>query len=211
MACTMARARFATDLFFAAAGELSSVSRAIRPSASTRSLERRDAGVLVLGLERDVQQLRRVRDPRDRVERGLRVGGVPRELPSAFDVVHAAERRGANGVVRRGLRDGRELLRIVEPVERQRGVRVGVGRRDRDVDQPIGELAPQIRVVLGSREPGEIVDVVDARRRRRAARARRRPLAPAPRSRPVLVVVRDLGDRRGADRRVGVLPSWVGA
>ena len=85
IACTIARARFATALFFARVGQRLRACRARRPSAARprRPLERGNAGVLVIGLERDVEELRRIGDARHRVERGLRIGGMPRDAARA--------------------------------------------------------------------------------------------------------------------------------
>ncbi len=69
-------------------------------------LERGNPGVLVVGLERDVDELGRVGDARDGIERRLRIRGSSSDAAERLRVVHASERRRPHGVVRRRLRDG---------------------------------------------------------------------------------------------------------
>ena len=80
--CTMARARLATDLFFARPATPSSSARrsASDAVASAARSSAADAGVLVVGLGRDVQELRLVRSraPPPRARSGRRRRGAPR-------------------------------------------------------------------------------------------------------------------------------------
>ena len=120
----------------------------------------------MLGLERDVQQFGRIRHARDSLERGLRVYRVPGDVAKRLRVVHAPQRSRANCIVRRSLRHRGKLPGIVEPVDRQRGVSIGVGRGDRDADEPVRDSPPQIRILLASREPGQesrVFHAVDGR------------------------------------------------
>ena len=181
----------------------------IRSGVIHRSIERGDAGVLVLRFQRDIQQFGRIRKARDRVERGLRVKGMPGNAAERLRLVHAAERRGANRVVRRGFRNRGELPRIVESVERQRGSGIGRGRRDGDFDEAIRDGAMKIGVLFGARQTGEyrrIADAIDGGGADANVGVRRGQFLDCA---SVFLVVRDLGDRGGADRRIRVLPAGL--
>jgi len=168
----------------------------------------RDPGVLVVRLQRDIQQLRRVGEARDGVERRLRIRRVPGYAAKRLAVVHPPERRRANRVVRRRSRDGRVLLLIVQSVERPGGVRLRTLHRDDH--KPLAELAAQVRVRFRPRETHERFDVADA-------------LAGGSAHADVLVARRELEqdfvargfvwdfrDGRRANRRIRVLPPGLG-
>ena len=141
--------------------------------------------------------------------RRLRIGGMARDAAERLDVVHAAERRRPDGVVRRRLRDGRQLFGILEPVDRERGVGVGPRGGGRDRDEPLRDLAAEVVVPLGSRQVREQRDVRDANNglppHAHVLVAARQLLD----HRLMFGVVRNLGHRRRADRRVRVLPSGL--
>ena len=127
----IARARLLTDLFFARVAMPSRVSRSARRFGRHfgDALERRDPRFLVIRLERDVEQLARIGDARHGLERGLPVGRLARDAPQELDVVNAAQGGGPHRVERRHLRDGRELFRILSPLERERRSAVTIPRR----------------------------------------------------------------------------------
>jgi hypothetical protein len=163
----------------------------------------------VVGLHDDGEELGGVRDARHRVDGGLRIGRMPRDAAERLDVVDAAERRRPDRVVRRRLRDGRQVLRILEPVERERGVGVRSRRSDRDRDEAFGELAAQLLIPLRSRRVRDHCDIRDVRKglppHAHVLVGARELLDHT----LMLGIIRNLGNRRRADRRVRVLPSGL--
>ena len=126
-------------------------------SGFDRSLERGDAGIFVIRLQRDGDQLGGIGEPRDGIGRGLRIGRVPRHAAQQLRVVNTSKRGRAHGVVRGGLGDRGEVFLVVEPLERER--RAGVGRRPRgrDTDELFDVVPPQLLVALPARELHQVL------------------------------------------------------
>ena len=115
-----------------------------------RPLERAHAGILVIGLRRDREELRRVRDPGGRRRGDARILRVPRDAAKQLAVLDLRERGRPHGFVGRRLRDRAELFLIADAVERRDRIRVRVGRGVRDRHELVAQLAPQRLVALRS-------------------------------------------------------------
>ena len=151
IACNSARARFATGLLRAFAARSSSVSRIapIERRVTQRPLERRNSGVLVLGLQRHIEKFRPVGRSRDRVQRGLRDRRMPRNAAQRLRARAPGPGPRRGRVVRRALRDRREMLRIVEAA-RAPGPRP---RRSRPAQWRPRRAGPQDRGAAPGRAP----------------------------------------------------------
>ena len=117
----------------------------------------------MVGFQRDVDELAVIGNARDRFERGLRIGGVPRDAAQGTDLVHASERRRSNGVVRRLLGDGRQLARIVETLERERRFPVVVRWRCRHRHQTIGYGPFEVFVFFAASDPHQVLGKAQSR------------------------------------------------
>ena len=172
-------------------------------------VERRDSRVLVVGFQRNVEQLGAVGDAPDGFERRLPVRRMPCDAAERPRVVDPAKRRGAHGFVGRRLRNRRELLRIVESLERKRGGAV-IGRRsDGERDQALGDLPAHVVVAFGARAPREDPYVVDARDGGRAHAGVLVVAGEILEDGVLLSVCRYFRDGRRADRGIRVLPPGL--
>jgi len=101
------------------------------------------------------------------------------------------------------------MTRFVETVQRERCIGVGRRRSNRNLHEPIGEAASQLRVLFNPSEPcqhGDVADTIDRRIPDTSVGVRRGKLLDHS---AMLVVVRDFRDRCCADRGILVLPSGL--
>ena len=170
------------------------------------SFERGDPGVLVFGLHRDVDELARVGEAVDGVGRCLRIDGMARHGAEQPGVVNTPQRGGANGVVRRGLGDRREVLLVAEPFKGERRVRIRRRRGGRHANQAVHVPPPQLLVSLSARE---LDDVLDPRQPRASGTPHPQVGVFArqlPQHLPVLVIVWQVGDSCRPHQRIRMLP-----
>ena len=214
MAWMIARARFATALLFARLARPSSISRTSAPRIRLeRPFERRDRRRPCVRSSAAMFSSSAASAIRATASAAVCGSAACRAtLLSSFVVVDPAERRRADGVVRRRLGDGRELLLVVEPFERQR--RRGVRSAPAAVASATSRSAysrAQLLVGFRLRELDEVFDSGQAGAGRAPDARRRRPRAPAP---AALAGARHRLARRHRlepgppDRRASI---WVGA
>jgi hypothetical protein len=158
----------------------------------------------------DAEELRRVGDSSRRLRRGLAICGIARDAAEQLRVVDAAERRGANGLERRSLGNGGQQLLVVQPGEGECRRRIrwrrGVGNRH----EPLGVLPLQPFVSLSLRQQNEIFGSYQAVAGGTPDAHVGILAGQLAQHLQVFVVIRQCGDRLGADCGIGVLPTRLG-